>query len=90
MKIIAAFVLATPILVIAFGLTVSEVIAILDPRGTKLSDDGDPFGPSISIWQHCVYIAIIFVLYWFAYRIVVSILKEPKVDLACADKDLVM
>jgi hypothetical protein len=55
--------LATPILLIAFVLMVGEVIAILDSRGTKLSDDGDPFGPSISVWQHRIYIAIIFVLY---------------------------
>ena len=76
MKILAAHVLATPIIVIAFVLTVGEVVAILDPRGTKLSDDGDPFGPSIYVWQHGVYIPIIFVLYWLAYRIVVSILKS--------------
>jgi hypothetical protein len=63
MKILAALVLATPILLIGFVLMVGEVIAILDSRGTKLSDDGDPFGPSISVWQHRIYIAIIFVLY---------------------------
>ncbi len=89
MKIVAALVVAAPILGISFVLTVGEVIAILDPRGTKLSDDADPFGPTIPVWQHCINIAIIFVLYWLAYKIIISILKEQKgKSLTSTDGDL--
>ncbi len=45
----------------AFGLLIGflELIAIIDPVGTKMSDDSDPFGdPTISIWQHIVFTII--------------------------------
>jgi hypothetical protein len=36
-----------------------EIVAIVDPVGTKMSDDSDPFGdPTISIWQHLVFILV--------------------------------
>ena len=45
----------------ALGLLIGglEVLAIVDPVGTKMSDDADPFGdPTISIWQHIVMVVL--------------------------------
>ena len=49
----------------AIGLLVGliEVIAIVDPVGTKMSDDADPFGnPHIPIQQHIVFVCITLLL----------------------------
>ena len=43
-----------------------ELVALLDPVGTKLSDDSDPFGnPYIPWQQHAVYIVFVLACFWF-------------------------
>lgn len=40
-----------------------EVIAIIDPVGTKMADDGDPFGdPYIPLPQHLFFIVLTILL----------------------------
>lgn len=40
-----------------FGLL--EFLAIVDPVGTKMSDDADPLGdPTIPIWQHAIFVFV--------------------------------
>lgn len=50
------------VLLLAFiGLLLSglTVIAILDPVGTKMADDADPFGdPYVPFWWHLIFFAI--------------------------------
>lgn len=48
MRIVAAIVL----LVAAGVLGLVEALAVLDPVGTKMADDGDPFGLSTPLWTH--------------------------------------
>ena len=48
-----------------------ELIAVLDPEGTKMADDGYPFGPVASWWQHAfmfVAIAGCFAVAWRLLR----------------------
>ena len=45
-----------------------ELIALLDPVGTKLSDDSDPFGnPHIPWQQHAAYIIFVLGCFGFCY-----------------------
>jgi hypothetical protein len=48
MRIAAAIVL----LVASAVLGLAEALTILDPVGTKMADDGDPFGRSTTPWAH--------------------------------------
>lgn len=48
MRIVVAIVL----LVAAAILGLVEALAILDPVGTKMADDGDPFGRATTSWTH--------------------------------------
>lgn len=53
-------VLGFALLGIAALLLVFEVIAIVDPVGTKMADDNDPFGnPYKPWWVHAAWLAII-------------------------------
>ncbi len=49
-----------------------ELIAIIDPVGTKMADDSDPFGdPHIPWYVHTIYILITiscFFLSWLLFR----------------------
>ena len=47
-------------LVIAAALGILEVLAVVDPVGTKMADDGDPFGNPYVPWtQHAGSVAAI-------------------------------
>jgi hypothetical protein len=55
---------------ILFGLLLSglTVIAILDPVGTKMADDADPFGdPYVPFWQHLIFFGIAGICFVAAY-----------------------
>jgi hypothetical protein len=43
--------LAVVLLLVGSGLLFATVVAILDPVGTKLSDDADPFGSTSDLWK---------------------------------------
>lgn len=67
--LVAGFVLG------AIGLLVGllEAIALVDPTGTKMADDSDPFGdPYISISQHIFFIVLTLSLFaiagWLLHR----------------------
>lgn len=52
---------AALLLLLAVLLALGEVVAILDPVGTKMSDDGDPFGDPYRPWYvHASYFAVSF------------------------------
>jgi hypothetical protein len=55
MKTIAAILL----LLTAGVLAVFELIALIDPRGTKMADDGDPFGAPVPWHVHAIWITVI-------------------------------
>jgi hypothetical protein len=56
MRVLAAILLFS----VAGLLGVVQLIAIIDPVGSKMADDGDPFGnPTIPWYQHAVYALII-------------------------------
>ena len=56
MRIIIAIIL----LLSAGLLSIIELIDIVDPVGSKMADDGDPFGnPHVPWYQHAVFIIII-------------------------------
>ena len=57
---------------IIFVLGVGEFIAIVDPKGTKMADDSDPFGPPPPWWVHAVYTAVILSLRWTSYWLLTS------------------
>lgn len=65
------------LLLIAGLLAVIEVLGIVDPVGTKMADDGDPFGsPRVVAWPElAVVIAIIAVLVWIAFRLLQQVGK---------------
>jgi len=51
------------LLAIAALLLVFELLALADPVGTKMADDGDPFGnPYQPWWVHAVWFAIVALL----------------------------
>jgi chromate transport protein ChrA len=46
-----------------------EFIALIDPVGTKMADDADPFGdPHIPWYKHAIFILVIVALILIAYR----------------------
>jgi hypothetical protein len=55
--------------VVGAVLTVIEVIAILDPVGTKMADDGNPFGPVAPWWVHVFWAVVIFGCFLFSFRL---------------------
>ncbi|MFN0108571.1 MAG: hypothetical protein ACKVZH_06920 [Blastocatellia bacterium] len=62
---------AIVLFLIAGLLAVIEVFAFVDPAGTKMADDADPFGsPHIVTWPElAIVVAIITVLIWIAARL---------------------
>lgn len=51
-----------------------EIVAIVDPVGTKMADDADPFGdPYISPLQHAIFIILTLAFFalsiWFLRRL---------------------
>jgi hypothetical protein len=51
---------AAGLLLMAITLAALEAIAFLDPQGTKMADDADPFGdPAVSRHQHAVFILVV-------------------------------
>jgi hypothetical protein len=56
------WVLAVLLLAVAGILLVFEVSAFLDPVGTKLADDADPFGTAEPWWVHALWFALIALL----------------------------
>ena len=55
MRIFVGFVL----LALAAVLLFFEVIALIDPVGTKMADDNDPFGPPPPWYVHVVWFGVI-------------------------------
>jgi hypothetical protein len=68
------------LLLIAGLLAVIEVLALVDPVGTKMADDGDPFGsPRVVTWPElAVVIAIIAVIVWIAFRLLQQVGKDRR------------
>jgi len=46
-----------------------EFLAVLDPEGTKMADDGDPFGPVAPWWQHALWFMAIAACFAVAWRL---------------------
>lgn len=45
-----------------------ELIAIIDPVGTKMADDSDPFGnPHIPLYVHAFYIVFVLACFGFSF-----------------------
>ena len=58
------------LLLFAGVLGVVQFLAIVDPVGTKMADDGDPFGdPYVPWYQHAVFILIIIACVVVAFRL---------------------
>lgn len=54
-----------------------ELIALLDPVGSKMSDDADPFGdPYIPWYVHAIYILITISFFYFGYLLMRSAEKK--------------
>ena len=53
---------------LAVFLLLFEVIALVDPVGTKMADDSDPFGPASRWYVHVAWFAAIAVLGAFGAR----------------------
>lgn len=47
---------------VALVLGVIEVIALINPSGTKMADDGDPFGPPAPWQVHVIWLAVVALL----------------------------
>ena len=59
---------ASILFAIAGVLALLEVIALIDPVGTKLADDLDPFGdPHVSWYHHAAFILVTIVLAVIAF-----------------------
>jgi hypothetical protein len=55
-----------------------EIIALLDPVGTKMADDSDPFGnPHIPWQQHAAFIIFVLACFGFCYAFWRNINKNP-------------
>jgi len=54
-----------------------ELLAIIDPVGTQMSDDSNPFG-EISLWPYIFWAVIITLLFWGAYRLLYRSLRPKK------------
>lgn len=46
-----------------------EVVALADPAGTRLANDGAPFGPPAPWYEHVLWIAVIAALAWGGVRL---------------------
>jgi hypothetical protein len=46
------------LIVVGVFITVTGGVAWLDPVGSKMADDGDPFGPSVSRYTSSVVVAV--------------------------------
>ena len=58
------------LLLVAGMFTVVQLLAIIDPVGTKMADDGDPFGnPHVPWYQHTVSVLIIIACVAIASRL---------------------
>jgi hypothetical protein len=55
MRTLSGLVLAGLALVLLFV----EILALIDPAGTKLADDADPFGPPAPWYVHVAWFAVI-------------------------------
>lgn len=69
----------------AIGLLIGllEVLAVIDPAGTKLSDDSDPLGdPSIPFYKHLVFVGVTLALLtlagWLIHRSDLNPVKRKK------------
>jgi hypothetical protein len=54
---------------LAVVLLVLEVIALIDPVGTKMADDNDPFGPPPPWYVHAAWFGVIAVLVALAAKV---------------------
>ncbi|HEX8209143.1 MAG TPA: hypothetical protein VF584_03070 [Longimicrobium sp.] len=57
------------LLAAAFLLAMLEIIALVDPAGTSLANDADPFGPAPSWYVHAFWIATIAAMSWASFRL---------------------
>lgn len=54
---------------VGVALTVIEAVAVLDPSGTKMADDGNPFGSVAPWWVHLLWVAVILGCFVAAFRL---------------------
>lgn len=55
-----------------------EIIALIDPVGTKMSDDADPFGnPYIPWYIHACYIIFVLACFGFSFWLFYRAEKNP-------------
>jgi hypothetical protein len=60
MKEILKFLLSGFSLLLGLTVGLVEIVALIDPVGTKMADDADPFGNPYEPWyKHAVYIAFV-------------------------------
>ncbi|MFN7944028.1 MAG: hypothetical protein U0Z53_01530 [Blastocatellia bacterium] len=55
-----------------------ELLALIDPVGTKMSDDGDPFGPPPGWQQHAIYLTVIGCLFLLGFVLLHRKTSKPK------------
>jgi hypothetical protein len=51
----------------ASAMSLDEFFSIIDPAGSKMTDDSDPFGMPPSVEEHAMYIFAIVAIYTLAY-----------------------
>jgi hypothetical protein len=58
---------------------VLEIIALLDPVGTKMADDSDPFGnPYLPWYVHAIYILFVISCFGFGFLLIRSSFRAKK------------
>jgi hypothetical protein len=57
------------LLAAAFLLAILAIAALVDPAGTSLASDADPFGPAPAWHVHAVWIGAIAAMGWAAVRL---------------------
>jgi len=55
-----------------------ELLALIDPVGTKMSDDGDPFGPPPGWKHHAVSLTVIACLFLLGFTLLKRKMPQPK------------
>ena len=63
---------ASGIFLLLIGVLVAfiEVLAVLDPTGSKMADDANPFGSLPSWGQQAIYILAVVALFYFGFRLI--------------------
>jgi hypothetical protein len=72
-------VIAFLLVVIGLVLAGIEIIAVVDPVGTKMADDGDPFGYIVSWGVHVFWLIVILACFTVAWRLFIASRAKSRV-----------